>query len=175
MWRPWTPHAGPHHQASEQAARNQVDDREDHPAMISNLPAAEARSSNRAPQVRVGPLAGDQTTVPGQQSPSGNQPTGMQRYREQPGQCRQDRPVGPVRPGPGHLAAQHCPARRPRRGRQLPLKAPRSPLFQIGDPSVERRLHAARDAHGSLAFLLLQRLVPSSADRDALRRFGPSP
>jgi len=28
---------GPHHQASEQAARKQVDDREDHSAMISNL------------------------------------------------------------------------------------------------------------------------------------------
>jgi len=30
-----------------------------------------------------------------------------QRYRQQPGQCRQDRPVGPVRPGLGHLAAEH--------------------------------------------------------------------
>ena len=56
---------------------------------------------------RVGPLAGNQTAVPGQQSPRRHQPTSSQRCREQPGQCRQDRPVGPVRLGPGHLAAEH--------------------------------------------------------------------
>jgi hypothetical protein len=45
--------------------------------------------------------------VPGQQSSWRDQPTITQRCREQPGKCRQDRPVGPVRPGQGHLAAEH--------------------------------------------------------------------
>jgi hypothetical protein len=41
---------GQHHQTAEQTANEQVDDREDHSAMIPTRLAAQARSSNRAPQ-----------------------------------------------------------------------------------------------------------------------------
>ena len=47
------PTPGQHHQAAEQAAREQVDDREDHSAMIPTLQAAQAGSSNRAQQDRI--------------------------------------------------------------------------------------------------------------------------
>jgi len=43
---------GQHHQAAEQTAREQVDHREDHSEMIPTRQAAQARSSNRALQVR---------------------------------------------------------------------------------------------------------------------------
>jgi hypothetical protein len=43
---------GQHHQAAEQATREQADDREDHPAMISNLAGRRGETSNRVPQVR---------------------------------------------------------------------------------------------------------------------------
>ena len=38
------------HQAVKQATREQADDRQDHPAMISNLAGCQGESSNRAPQ-----------------------------------------------------------------------------------------------------------------------------
>jgi hypothetical protein len=61
---------------------------------------ADLLSGRRAAQpTRAGPLAGDQTTVPGQQSPRRDQPTAVQRGRQQPGQRGQYRPVSPVRPG----------------------------------------------------------------------------
>jgi hypothetical protein len=41
---------GQHHQTAEQTANEQVDDREDHSAMISTRLAAQTRSSSRAPQ-----------------------------------------------------------------------------------------------------------------------------
>jgi hypothetical protein len=41
---------GQHHQTTEQTANEQVDDRKDHLAMIPTRLAAQARSSNRAPQ-----------------------------------------------------------------------------------------------------------------------------
>ncbi len=40
---------GQHHQTAEQTANEQVDDREDHSAMIPTRLSARARSSNRAP------------------------------------------------------------------------------------------------------------------------------
>ena len=46
--------------------------------------------------VRVSPLAGDQTAVPGQQGSRRNQPTVPQRGWQQLGERRKDRPVGPV-------------------------------------------------------------------------------
>ena len=55
--------------------------------------------------VGLGPLAGDQTAVPCQQGSRRDQPAATQRGGQQPGQGRQDRAVGPVRPGPGDLAA----------------------------------------------------------------------
>jgi hypothetical protein len=58
--------------------------------------------------VGVGPVSGDQSTVPGQQRGRRDDPMGLQRAGQQPGQGRQD---GPVRPGearPGHLAAKYC-------------------------------------------------------------------
>ncbi len=57
--------------------------------------------------VRVRPLACDQPTVPGQQRTRRDQPMGAQHGWKQPGQRRQDRPVGPVRLGPGDLTAEH--------------------------------------------------------------------
>lgn len=70
---------------------------------IADLPAD--RRSARSP--RTGPLAGYQTAVPGQQRPRRDQPTAAKRGGQQPGKGCQDHPVGLVRPGPGHLAAQH--------------------------------------------------------------------
>ena len=46
---------GPHHQAAQQTAHNQVDGREVHSGMIPARQAVQARSSNRAPQDRLGP------------------------------------------------------------------------------------------------------------------------
>jgi hypothetical protein len=43
--------------AAEQAPYEQVDDREDHPAMIPAQQAARAKSSNRAPQENAGACA----------------------------------------------------------------------------------------------------------------------
>jgi hypothetical protein len=48
---------GQHHQTAEQTANEQVDDREDHSAMISTRLAAQARSSNRAPQDPAGAVS----------------------------------------------------------------------------------------------------------------------
>ena len=45
---------GQHHQAAEQTAHEQVDDREDHSAMIPTRKTAQARSSNRALQAPRG-------------------------------------------------------------------------------------------------------------------------
>jgi hypothetical protein len=56
---------------------------------------------------RVGPLTGDQTAVPGQQGSQRDHATGAQCGWQQPGQGCQDRAAGPVRPGPGDLAAEH--------------------------------------------------------------------
>src|SRR4029077_16650394 len=41
---------GQHHQAAEQTAHGQLEDRKDHSAMIPTRQAVQARSSNRAPQ-----------------------------------------------------------------------------------------------------------------------------
>ena len=57
--------------------------------------------------VRVRPPARDQPAVPGQQRARRDEPVGAQHSRKQPGQRRQDRPVGPVRLGPGDLTAEH--------------------------------------------------------------------
>ena len=56
---------------------------------------------------RVGPLAGDQTAVPGQQRSRCDQSAAPPGGGQRSGQGRQDRAVGPVRPRPGHLPAQH--------------------------------------------------------------------
>lgn len=48
----------------------------------------------------------DEAAVPGQQRARCDEPVGPQHRGQQPGQRRQDRPVGPVRPGPGDLTAQ---------------------------------------------------------------------
>ena len=61
----------------------------------------------RPGSARIRPLARDQPAVPGQQRARRDQPVGTQHSRQQPGQRRQDRPVGPVRLGPGDLTAQH--------------------------------------------------------------------
>jgi len=64
-------------------------------------------SSRSAWLVRVCPFACDQPAVPGQQRPRRDEPMGTQHGWQQPSQRRQDRPVGPVRPGPGDLTAEH--------------------------------------------------------------------
>ena len=56
---------------------------------------------------RVRPLTCDQAAVPGQQRAGRDKPAGAQHGWQQPGQRRQDRPVGPVRPGPGDLTPEH--------------------------------------------------------------------
>src|ERR1022692_3706651 len=55
---------------------------------------------------RVRPLALDQAAVPGEQRTWRDQAVAAQPGWQQPGQRSQDRPVGPVEPGPGDLAAQ---------------------------------------------------------------------
>ena len=50
--------------------------------------------------VRVGPLPGDQASVPAQNRRRGHQPVVLQRLRQQPDQRGQDRPVGPVQARP---------------------------------------------------------------------------
>ncbi len=57
--------------------------------------------------VRVRPFAGDQAAVPGQQRSRRDEPVGAQYGWQLPGQRRQDGTAGPVRPGPGHLTAEH--------------------------------------------------------------------
>ena len=67
---------GQHHQAAEQATHEQVDDRKDHSAMIPARQAAQARSSNRAPQAEPrptttddGPIAAVGFALPGPTTP----------------------------------------------------------------------------------------------------------
>jgi len=55
---------------------------------------------------RVRPLALDEAAVPGEQRARRDQPVAAQPGRQQAGQRGQDRPVGPVEPGLGDLAAQ---------------------------------------------------------------------
>ena len=57
--------------------------------------------------VRVAPLASDQTTVPAQDGAGGDQPVHPQPCRQEPDQRGEDRPVGPIEPGPRMSAAQH--------------------------------------------------------------------
>jgi hypothetical protein len=45
--------------------------------------------------------------MPGQQRTWRDEPMGAQHGWKQLGQCRQDRPVGPIRLGLGHLTAEH--------------------------------------------------------------------
>ena len=45
--------------------------------------------------------------MPGRQRTQRDQPAGAQHSWKQPGQRRQDRPVGPVRLGPGDLTAEY--------------------------------------------------------------------
>ena len=45
--------------------------------------------------------------MPGQEGSRRDEPTAMQRDWQQPGQCRQDRPAGPVRRRPGDLMQEH--------------------------------------------------------------------
>ena len=70
---------------------------------VSDLPADRWPT----PPVRVGPFPGDQAAMPGQQRSRRHQTAPAERAGQQPGQRCQDRPVGPARPGPGHLTAQH--------------------------------------------------------------------
>ena len=57
--------------------------------------------------VRIRPLACDQAAVPGQQRARRDDPMGAQHGWQQPGERRQDCPVGPVRLRPGDLTPQH--------------------------------------------------------------------
>ena len=57
--------------------------------------------------VRVGPVAGDQAAMPAQESAGGYQPVRSQPWRQEPDQRGEERPVGPVQPGPRIGAAQH--------------------------------------------------------------------
>jgi hypothetical protein len=69
---------------------------------------ADLRAGSRpAWPTRVRPLARDQPAVPGQQRARRDQPAGAQHGWQQPGQRRQDRPIGPGRFGPDDLAAEH--------------------------------------------------------------------
>src|SRR5215472_7225528 len=65
---------------------------------------ARSRPARRA---RVGPSAGEETAMPRQPGSRRNQPAATQCGRKQPSQCRQDGPVGPVRPRAGDLTAEH--------------------------------------------------------------------
>ena len=63
------------------------------------------RSSCR---VRVGPFAGDQTAVPAQDGAGGDQTVRLQPSRQTPDQRGEEYAVGPVQPGLGIGAVQHC-------------------------------------------------------------------
>ncbi len=52
---------------------------------------------------RIGPLPGDQATVPPQDGARRDQPVRPQPSRQEPDQRGQHRPVGPVPPGPGQV------------------------------------------------------------------------
>jgi len=58
--------------------------------------------------VRVGPVAGDQATVPSQDGARGDQPVRSQPPRQEPDQRGHHCPVGPVQPGPWMGPAQHA-------------------------------------------------------------------
>jgi len=57
--------------------------------------------------VGVGPLAGGEAAVPVQDSAGRDQPVPPQPCWQEPDQRGEDRPVGPVEPGPRMSAAQH--------------------------------------------------------------------
>jgi hypothetical protein len=57
--------------------------------------------------VRVGPVAGDQAAMPAQDSAGGYQLVRLQPWRQEPDQRGEERPVGPVQPGPRMCPAQH--------------------------------------------------------------------
>ena len=57
--------------------------------------------------VRVGPLAGDQAAVPAEDGAGSDQPVPPQPCWQEPDQRGEDRPVGPLQPGPRMSAAQH--------------------------------------------------------------------
>jgi len=57
--------------------------------------------------VRVGRFTGDQAAVPPKDSAGGDQPAHPQPWRQEPDERGEDRPVGPVQPGPRMGAAQH--------------------------------------------------------------------
>jgi hypothetical protein len=58
--------------------------------------------------VGVGLVSGDQPAVPGQQGGRCDDPWGLQRVGQQPGQRGQGRSVRPSPARPGHVAAQCC-------------------------------------------------------------------
>ena len=62
------------------------------------------RASRR---VRVGPLPGDQSPVPGQQGGRGDDAVQPQMLGQQPGQGGEQGAVCPVRLGPGDLSAEY--------------------------------------------------------------------
>ena len=64
-------------------------------------------SPRPARPARIRPFARDQPAVPGQQRARRDEPMSAQHSRQQPGQRRKDRPVSPVRPGPGGLTPKH--------------------------------------------------------------------
>jgi hypothetical protein len=57
--------------------------------------------------MRVGPLAGDEAAMPAQDGAGGDQPVHPQPRGQEPDQRGEDRPVGPVQPGPRMGSAQH--------------------------------------------------------------------
>jgi hypothetical protein len=57
--------------------------------------------------IRVRPLSFQQATMPRQQGARRDEPMSAQPRRQQPGQRRQHRPIGPARLRPRHLTAQH--------------------------------------------------------------------
>jgi hypothetical protein len=56
----------------------------------------------------LGPLPGHHTAVPAQQRSRGHDPVQAQAFRQQPGQCRQYGPIGPLEPRFRVHPAQHC-------------------------------------------------------------------
>jgi hypothetical protein len=57
--------------------------------------------------VRPGPFTGDQAAVPAQDGARGDQPVHPQRCWQEPDERGEDRPAGPVEPGPRMSTAQH--------------------------------------------------------------------
>lgn len=94
-----------------------------------------------AASVREGPMMGDQTTMPSQNSARCDQPMLAHPPRHQPGQRRQDRPVRPRQTWGTDLTPQHrhlMPKHQQFRGLRRSLREPRQPPEHLDHGQVQQ-------------------------------------